>query len=160
MYVALSTSTQMRRVSWKPPFTLLGRLSRRRALGSPGEAVDQGVEHVALIVFHLQQIVAAVATGDEFRQRPLGEDRIAGDQTQHRISVQQIGQAPPEKRRFVGLFGPGRPLADDHLQVVDEGVEHLERIAVVVERSLGRLALDGHRAAGRFLGDPSLQPGG
>lgn len=127
-----------------------------RPLGGCGEAVLQRVERIALIAFHLQQIVATAAA-NQLGQGTLGEDRIPGEQSQHRVGVEQFCQMPPQQRRFVGLLSPGRPLADDRLQIMHEHVEHVQRIAVVVEPALGRLAVDGDDALGGFVGQTRLQ---
>ena len=67
-----------------------------------GKTHLQRIEHVGLIGFDLEQIVATFGL-QQFHQRPLGVDGIAGEKLQSWIGRQQFGKMIFETSRFVGF---------------------------------------------------------
>ena len=62
------------------------------------------------------------------------------------------------KDRLVGFLCTGRPLANNHLQVMHKRVEHLQRMTVIVESLLRRFTIHGKNAFRLGVGQTFTQP--
>lgn len=78
-------------------------------------------------------------------QGSLGEEGIAGEETDERIMLEQFLEGVPQRLRLGRLAGGDRELSQTEAQLVGENVEHMDRIAVGVMPLFTGLSIDGHR---------------
>jgi len=100
------------------------------------------IQYIRLIRLDLKEIIATVLL-QHFQERTLGKDRIAREQTQHRIECEQLIQMRFETTRLVCFIPADVVTHQGNFDIMNENIEHLDRIAVSIFHLFGNFAVDG-----------------
>ena len=100
------------------------------------------VQYIRLIRLYLKEIIATMLL-QCFQERTLGKDCIARKQTQHRIEGEQLIQMRFETTRLVGFISADVVTHQGNFDIMNENIEHLDRIAVGISHLFGNFAVHG-----------------